>query len=421
MSNQWRKNCALFITNLDPTTSDVDLISYFQKKYTGVTSGKIVRDLNGRSKGHAFINFTDFASANRVIQDKNHLINGQIATCRYASPKKKKQNIPKNFQKKEPKYLRELYIGNVNTSTTNQQLKEYFEKYGSVINAYIICDENKRSKGYGFVEFQSSASVEEVQEKRPHQINGQEVQTVRTYPKEVPTHLKKPTTVLYVLNYNENVDEENIEEYFSQFGDITMVSRKVKRPEDIEFMELQFDDYDAVDNICLADNHTINNCAIMVTKYMRNDVEKWVKPHTETVTHNTIKSAENSSSNSATNSNITKNSPSASTSISSSNNSTTNGVKNPIEPTIPSLPAQDLHQSPHNPHFVTFVSIPEQPLYPNLQSMSTTTNYQPSSRPTPLPTVSSSASSGHRATPPPPPPRHKTATNNPKDKDCHIL
>ncbi|XP_065217027.1 ribonucleoprotein RB97D-like [Planococcus citri] len=413
MSNQSTKNSA-FITNLDPTTSDVDLISYFQKKYTGVTSGKIVRDLNGRSKGYAFINFTDPASANRVIQDRNHLINGKIATCKHVSPKKKKQNIPKNFQKKEPQHLRVLYVGNVNTSTTNQQLKEYFEKYGSVVTAFIVYDENKKSKGYGFVEFQSSASVEEVQEKRPHKINDQEVQTVRTYPKEFPNHLKKPTTVLYVSNYNDCVDEENIEEYFSQFGDITMVSRKVKRPEDIKFMELQFDDYDAVDNICLADNHTINNCTITVAKYLGDDLEKCTKPHTGTVTQNSTKPAVNySRSNSVKNSSITKNSPSRA----SSYNSTMNAGKNPINLTAPSLPAQDLHQSPYNPHFVS-IPIQQQPLYPSLQTQPTMTNLQPSSRPTSFATASSSASSGRRPTPPP---RHRTATNNPNDKDCHIL
>ncbi|KAL6953153.1 heteroproteinous nuclear ribonucleoprotein [Sarracenia purpurea var. burkii] len=66
----------------------------------------------------------------------------------------------------------------------------------------------------------------------------------------VPTRLKKPTDVLYVSNYNGYVDENDIEEYFTQFGDIVLLSRKIQRPQNIEFVEIQFDDYDSVDVIC---------------------------------------------------------------------------------------------------------------------------------------------------------------------------
>ena len=53
------------------------------------------------------------------------------------------------------------------------------------VEVFIQRDVFYRSKGYGFVEFQTSSSIEQVQENRPHKINNQEVQTVRTYPKSV--------------------------------------------------------------------------------------------------------------------------------------------------------------------------------------------------------------------------------------------
>ena len=40
--------------------------------------------------------------------------------------------------------MRELYVGNLNITTTNQQLQDYFRKFGVIVDAHIIFDENKR-------------------------------------------------------------------------------------------------------------------------------------------------------------------------------------------------------------------------------------------------------------------------------------
>ncbi|XP_065216282.1 heterogeneous nuclear ribonucleoprotein A1, A2/B1 homolog [Planococcus citri] len=264
----------VFVSNLNPNTSDDEFVSYFQFHYGGVEGAKIIRDSNGRSKEYGFISFVNSSFFDQVVSQKYHTINGTRVVCKIASPRKTNQNITKNNA--APKHLKEIYIGNLDTNTTLQQMKDYFSYFGEVEHAFIVSDENQRSLGYGFIEFQNPSSVDLVQEQRPHSINERQLQISRSYPRHVPTRLKKPSNVLYVANYDDRVDESNIEEYFTQYGDIIYVSRTKKRQQDnVRLMEVHFDDYDAVDVICLADNHTINGCTITVSKYLEyNNLEK---------------------------------------------------------------------------------------------------------------------------------------------------
>ncbi len=50
-----------------------------------------------------------------------------------------------------------LYVGGLPYSTTDQELQELFAAHGTVTSASVISDrETGRSKGFGFVEFESA-------------------------------------------------------------------------------------------------------------------------------------------------------------------------------------------------------------------------------------------------------------------------
>lgn len=42
-----------------------------------------------------------------------------------------------------------------------------------------------RSKGFGFVTFNSTSSIDEIQKNRPHEIDGKKIETKRATPKQV--------------------------------------------------------------------------------------------------------------------------------------------------------------------------------------------------------------------------------------------
>lgn len=53
-----------------------------------------------------------------------------------------------------------LFVGSLPWSVNDEELKETFEKHGNVVSAKVITDrETRRSRGFGFVEMESSSDA----------------------------------------------------------------------------------------------------------------------------------------------------------------------------------------------------------------------------------------------------------------------
>jgi RNA recognition motif-containing protein len=56
---------------------------------------------------------------------------------------------------------KKLYVGNLDYSVTSDDLKQLFAQFGDVRSAEVISDrDTRRSKGFGFVEFESDSDAE---------------------------------------------------------------------------------------------------------------------------------------------------------------------------------------------------------------------------------------------------------------------
>jgi len=54
-----------------------------------------------------------------------------------------------------------IYVGNMSYATTEEELRELFAQYGTVLSANIIIDrETHRPKGFGFVEMDEDSAAE---------------------------------------------------------------------------------------------------------------------------------------------------------------------------------------------------------------------------------------------------------------------
>lgn len=49
-----------------------------------------------------------------------------------------------------------IYIGNLSFKTTEMMLGRYFESYGEIKDVRIVEDDQERSRGFGYVEFENS-------------------------------------------------------------------------------------------------------------------------------------------------------------------------------------------------------------------------------------------------------------------------
>ena len=56
---------------------------------------------------------------------------------------------------------KKLYVGNLSFNTTEGELRELFEQYGSTESVAVIMDrETGRSRGFGFVEFADASGAD---------------------------------------------------------------------------------------------------------------------------------------------------------------------------------------------------------------------------------------------------------------------
>lgn len=81
---------------------------------------------------------------------------------------------------------KKLFVGNIDWGTTDDQLKEAFEKYGEVEEAIIIKDKfSNRSKGFGFVTFPNDEEADKAMaELNESELNGRKIIVNEARPRE---------------------------------------------------------------------------------------------------------------------------------------------------------------------------------------------------------------------------------------------
>ena len=78
-----------------------------------------------------------------------------------------------------------IYIGNLTFGTTEEQLGQLFEEFGSVNRANIIMDNyTGRSKGFGFVEMENDSEAEAaIADLNGRSVDGRELKVNQARPR----------------------------------------------------------------------------------------------------------------------------------------------------------------------------------------------------------------------------------------------
>jgi RNA recognition motif-containing protein len=79
-----------------------------------------------------------------------------------------------------------IYVSNLAFNVNDEDLKGFFEPYGSVTSAKIICDRaTNRSRGFGFVEMATEAEGEKaIKELNGSMVDGRSISVTVARPKE---------------------------------------------------------------------------------------------------------------------------------------------------------------------------------------------------------------------------------------------
>ncbi|KAL5220036.1 hypothetical protein ABZP36_024749 [Zizania latifolia] len=227
----------IFIKNLDKSIDNKALHDTFSV-FGNILSCKIATEMSGESKGYGFVQFEqDEAAQNAISKLNGMLLNDKKV---YVGPfirKQERENVPGN-----PKF-NNVFVKNLSESTTEDNLKENFDKFGPITSVVVMRDGDGKSKCFGFVNFENpddaARAVEDLNGKK---FDDKEWYVGRAQKKSVrEMELKEKFeknnkeaadnhqgTNLYLKNLDDSIDDDDkLKELFAEFGIIT--SCKVMR------------------------------------------------------------------------------------------------------------------------------------------------------------------------------------------------
>jgi len=162
----------LFIGGLSWQTTEESLKEYFEGLGFRIEKAIIMKDKNtGRSRGFGFITLVNIEDIDKVVTTKLFL--DRKIEAKRAIPKQDMDNSARKF-----------FVGGIPVNLTVNEFRNYFEKFGTVIDAQIITERNSgHSRGFGFVTFENDEVANNVLNSQ-HIIQGKKVEIKKAQPKK---------------------------------------------------------------------------------------------------------------------------------------------------------------------------------------------------------------------------------------------
>lgn len=230
----------IFIKNLDDAIDNKALHDTFAAFGT-VLSCKVATDEQGRSKGYGFVHYETGEAAENAIKAVNGmLLNDKKVYVGHHISRKERQSKLDEMKAA----FTNLYVKNLESDVTQEDFEQLFSKYGSVTSAVLSFDEEGKSKGFGFVNFETHEEAQKAVDDlhdtdyhgrklfvtRAQKKAEREEELRRSYEQAKMEKLSKYQGVnLYIKNLDDDMDDEKLRVEFEPFGTIT--SCKVMRDE----------------------------------------------------------------------------------------------------------------------------------------------------------------------------------------------
>lgn len=204
---------SLYVGDLHPDVTEAMLYEIFNS-VGPVGSIRICRDsVTRRSLGYGYVNFHSVQDAERAIDTLNYSgIRGRACRIMWSQrdPSLRKSGVGN------------IFVKNLDRNIDNKALYDTFSLFGSILSCKVACSQDGKSRGYGFVHYETEEAAKQAIER----VNGMQIgdKTV-----EVQSFLRRdereppPATYtnVYVKNLPDDITEQALKDLFSPFGAIS--------------------------------------------------------------------------------------------------------------------------------------------------------------------------------------------------------
>lgn len=175
LQDQYKK---LFVGGLHINTTTESLRAYYEQ-FGSVNDAIVMRDpTSQRSRCFGFVTFENIESVDTAQSARPHIIDGKQVDSKRA--------IPKDDTAPESRVVcNKIFVGGLRRDITEDQLSKYFSQYGSVTECVLMKDKaTGGSRGFGFVTFDDTDTVDKVIVARPHSILDSKADVKKAIPKD---------------------------------------------------------------------------------------------------------------------------------------------------------------------------------------------------------------------------------------------
>lgn len=140
----------IFVGALAQSTTTETLHEHFSQ-YGECDVIVMMDKMTSRSRGFGFVTFAEHESLLAALSTPQ-TVDGKTVDCKVCSPKGEVQS---------PYMPNRIFVGGLPQSADETKLREFFSQYGAIAETRIMTDkESSRSRGFGYVTFQSAQSCE---------------------------------------------------------------------------------------------------------------------------------------------------------------------------------------------------------------------------------------------------------------------
>jgi len=180
-------------------------------------------------------------------------------------------------------YESKLFVGGLSWQTSSEKLREYFSKFGQVLEVQVVVDPmTQRSRGFGFITFADSDTVRKIVSVPNHILDGKRIDPKHATPrnKQVPAVNSYKTKKIFVGGVSQDTTLEEIKAYFSQFGKVEdavmLMDQQTMRHRGFGFVTFESDE--VVERICEIHYHTIKDKKVECKKAKPKEAQAMAVP-----------------------------------------------------------------------------------------------------------------------------------------------